>query len=297
MLHPKLNRRKRGFFTLAQNTDDVDYVRLAYALALSLRTTQKDTPFLSIGVTPKTNVPKQYAWAFDNIIEIPWGDHAEDSDWKLENEWKVIHMSPYEETIKLDCDMLFFNDIETWWELMAPHDFYICNRVLNYRAETVTSDYYRKVFTENKLPNIYTGFTYFKKTKSTFELFKLFQSIFFNWQAYFGQCLDYRHRPTRISTDVAMALAIKLLDLDQTWYYENYIPTFTHMKTQLQNWNGEELDEDWAKSIGVFFNEDLECKIGNYLQVFPLHYYRKDFITDEIIQFYEKVNGSKKSMG
>jgi hypothetical protein len=89
-------KRKRGFFTFAQNGTH-DYVRMAYALALSLKATQTDVPYLSIGVTPGQVVPEKYKWAFDEIIEIPWGDAAKTSSWKLENEWKAYHMTPYEE--------------------------------------------------------------------------------------------------------------------------------------------------------------------------------------------------------
>ena len=283
-----INQRQRGFFTFAQNSGDVDYVRMAYALALSLKATQYNTPYLTIGITPGTTVPAQYAWAFDNIIEIIWGDSASESDWKLDNEWKAVYMSPYEETIKLDCDMLFFNDISAWWDMMSTKDFWICNTVLNYRAETVTSDYYRKAFTVNNLPNIYTAMMYFKKNTNTFELFKLVELLYKNWDDAATELLDFKQRPKTASTDVAFALALKILDLDQLWYHKNAIPTFTHMKTMLQGWQDDMTNEDWSKHIVSFFNKKLECKIGNYLQVFPLHYHRKDFVTDEMITYYER---------
>jgi len=288
MQSASINQRQRGFFTIAQNNDSCDYLRLAYGLALSLRTSQSTTPYLSIGIAPGTVVPDQYAWAFDNIIEMPWGDHARDSQWKLENEWKSIHMSPYEETIKLDADMLFFNDIEAWWDLLTLNDFSVCNRILNYRSETVNNDFYRKAFTGNSLPDIYTAFMYFKKSPQTFEIFDLAKFIFFNWQAMFEENLKPEHRPDHPSTDVIFALAIKLLDLDQAFYTSKQLPTFTHMKSQLQGWGGHDMLEDWTRHMSVFFNPSLECKIGNYLQFFPLHYHIKTFLTDEMIGYYER---------
>src|SRR5271157_3807356 len=103
----RIFKRERGFLTIAQNSADTDYIRLAYGLALSLKATQKENGYLSILVTPGTIVNKEYRWAFDEIIEIPWGDNATASRWKLENEWKAYHVTPYRETIKLDADMLF----------------------------------------------------------------------------------------------------------------------------------------------------------------------------------------------
>jgi hypothetical protein len=284
-------QRKRGFFTFAQNSETVDYVRLAYVLALSLKSSQKDVPYLTIGITPGTVVPEKYSWAFDNIIEIPWGDHAADSSWKLENEWKALHMTPYEETIKLDCDMLFFNDVGIWWDTLAQQDFALCNKVIDYRSHAVTSDYYRKTFTENRLPDVYTAFMFFKKTPATHEIFDLVKYIYFNWQSVFEMALEPNHRPSYPSTDVIFAVALKLLDLDQVCYTVKDIPKFTHMKTYLQGWDHDIVDEDWTKHMSVFFNPELECKIGNYLQFFPLHYHVKDFITDEMIGYYERAAG------
>jgi len=282
-----INQRPRGFFTFAQNNGNTDYVRLAYALAMSLRASQQLVPYLTIGITPDTTVPDEWRWAFDNIIEIPWGDHARDSEWKLENEWKALHMSPYDETIKLDCDMLFFNDIGTWWDQMSEKDFVICNRVLNYRADGVSNDYYRKTFTENNLPDVYTAFMYFKKTTDVHELFDMAKFMFFNWERFFEEHLLPENRPRCLSTDVIFALLLKIMDIDQTWYTVRNLPTFTHMKSELQGW-GPDVSDNWVRHMSVFFNPDLECKIGNYLQVFPLHYHIKSFVTDEMLGYYER---------
>lgn len=287
LLDPAINHRERGFFTFAQNTDTTDYVRLAYALALSLHASQQSVPYLTIGVTPGTVVPDKWRWAFDNIIEIPWNDDAANSAWKLENEWKAIHMSPYDRTIKLDCDMLFFNDITSWWEQLDQHEFVICNRVLNYRADTIDDDRFRKVFTHNNLPDVYTGFMYFTKTQMCYEIFHLVKMIYWNWETFFGELLVPDHRPRYASTDVIFALVLKILDLDQRFYTTESLPTFTHMKSELQGWHREGLTEDWTKHMNAFFNPELECKIGNYLQFFPLHYHVKHFITDEILDYYE----------
>lgn len=285
---PRTNNRSRGFFTFAQNNSKTDYLRMAYLLALNIRATQKSVPYLTVGVTPGTSIPSHYARVFDNVIEIPWGDDALDSDWKLQNEWKSIHMSPYDETIKLDCDMLFFRDIDLWWDMMALEEFTICNRVLDYRGSTVTSDHYRKDFTINKLPNVYSAITYFKKTAGTFEFFSLARDLFRGWSDVRIELLEYQHRPKLASTDLIFALALKLMDDSGRWYIENTFPTFVHMKTHLQGWDDYGLDENWCLNIPTFFRPDLGCKIGNHEQVYPLHYHVKGFATDRIIEYYER---------
>jgi hypothetical protein len=281
----------RGFFTIAQNTKDVDYIKLAYGLALSLKHSQSSISQLSIGVTPGTTVDRRYRWAFDQIIEIPWGDNAAEKEWKLENEWKSIWMSPYNETIKLDCDMLFFSDIQQWWQNLSTQSrpLVCANNVLDWRGNVIYSDYCRKVFTENKLPNIYTSFMYFKKTQETYEFFELAKLITWNWQLFFEAFLEPKTRPEYFSTDVAFALALKILDLDQTSVSTQTIPTFTHMKSQLQGWNTCGISDNWQEHIPTFLTPTGSLKIGNHLQVYPLHYHIKEFLTNDIIQTFENL--------
>lgn len=293
-----VNTRPRGFFTFAQNNGDTDYIRLAYALALSLKHTQAEIPYLTVGITPGSEVDPRYAWAFDNIIEIPWGDSAEDSKWKLENEWKSIWITPYHETIKLDCDMLFFTDISAWWKHLEsqPNDMLWANRVLDWRGSESNSDYYRKVFTKNSLPNIYTACGYFRKTASSYDVFALAAMIFWNWERFFELYLHYENRPDHPSTDVIFALAMKLLDIEQSSYAPHVIPTFTHMKSQMQGWKDTIVSEDWRNHLETFFTPTGDCKIGNHRQFYPLHYHVKDWLTDEMIGIYEGLIKDGKSM-
>lgn len=274
----------KGFFTIAQGPQ---YQRLAYALALSLKISQAENSNLSIGVTSKEkkNLPKKYLEVFDQVIEFPWGDHAEKSQWKLENEWKAIYMSPYDETIKLDADMIFTNDISAWWNYLADDDYSFCTKPLTYRSESITSDYYRKVFTESLLPNIYTAFFYFKKTEPVFEIFKVAEFIFNNWERCFLEFLEPEYRPKLVSTDVVFAIAAKIVGYKPPLFE----PTFVHMKSQLQHWpNDQFMIEDWTKMIQVFFNRNCSLSIGNYAQHLPVHYHIKSFVTDTMIKTMER---------
>jgi hypothetical protein len=291
LYHMQQANKSKGFFTFAQNTKDVDYVRLAYGLALSLKHSQSKISNLSIGITPSTVVDPKYAWAFDKIIEIPWGDDAENYDWKLQNEWKSIFITPYDETIKLDCDMLFFSDILSWWKHLElqTNDLVFTNSILNWSGQKVIDDYYRKVFTKNNLPNIYSGMFYFRKSPNVYQFFSLAKIIFWNWEKFFEEFFEPIYRPMYPSTDVVFALTMKILDLDMNSYTPIDYPTFVHMKTMIQGWTNENLSEDWQKHMKTFFTDDAVCKIGNHRQLFPLHYHVKNFLSDDIIKTYEKL--------
>ena len=283
----------KGFFTIAQGAA---YQRMAYGLALSLKISQpKELSNLSIGVTGDElkNVNPKYLEVFDNVIEIPWEDHAKNSNWKLENEWKSIYMSPYDETIKVDADMLFPSDISLWWDALNKSEGVFCTQTKTYRGDTITSDFYRKVFTQNNLPNVYSAFFYFKKTDINYEFFKLAEFIFNNWEKCFYEFFNVEHRPKFVSTDVVFGLAAKILDYEQ---YNNTLgseyPKFVHMKSRLQNWPLDKfLVEDWTKIIPVSFNKDCTLKIGNFTQTLPFHYFVKDFLSDRIITTMEKKLG------
>lgn len=276
--------KSRGYFCIAQG--DL-YVRAAYALALSLKISQSKVNKLSIGVTPDFIVPEHMVSAFDKIVEIPWHDLSEGETWKLKNEWKAIFMTPYEETVKLDADMLFLNDVSDWWDVMSKQDIVIATDVMTYRNEKVTSDFYRKLFTINELPNVYSAFFYFKKVHASYEFFKLAEMIFAFWTEFSEQFLDAKLRPEQPTTDVVFALATEILDFENVNGTTNCIPTFVHMKSQIQNWKDGNISEDWTKNVTNLFAEDCSLSVGNFKQSLPFHYQQKEFLTDEIINFLE----------
>ena len=140
----------KGFCLLAQNNASVDYVRQAYSLAVSIHKFNKDQ---SISLITNDPVLEKYQSVFDNIIPIPWTDQAEDTEWKIENRWKVYHVSPYEHTIVMDVDMLVLHDITHWWAELQKRDMFFVSNVRDYRDKIVTSRVYRKTFDENTLPN------------------------------------------------------------------------------------------------------------------------------------------------
>lgn len=292
-----INDKTFGYFTIAQGEQ---YQKMSYALALSLLLTQPDgRNKLAIGVTkdekPFINSKIKSVIGIDNIIEIPWKDHAINSQWKLENEWKSIYMSPFDHTVKLDADMLFLSDKSYWFDYMQDSHLVFATNTKTYRGEAITSDYYRKVFTDNNLPNVYSAYFYFDKSDEAFEFFKLSEVIFNNWEKFFFEYLKPEFRPKFVSTDVVFGLAAKILNTDElnkNSSISNEFPTFVHMKSRLQHWPDDHLmNEDWTKMIQIYFNNECQLKIGNHLQTLPFHYFVKDFLTDEIIMQMEKKLG------
>ena len=269
----------KGYVVLAQNTDTIDYVRQAYALALSLKLSQKSVSNISI-ITDDI-VPEEYKSVFENIIPIPWGDAAVNSRFKVENRWKIYHASPYDQTVVLDTDMLVLDDLSSFWDTFEHYDVYYTGKVLDYRNKTVTSDYYRKAFTANQLPNLYSGLHYFKKSDFAKEFYSWVEVITNNWELFYGKFVS-EHYPDRASMDITASLAAKVMDVtEQVTNIQHDPVTFIHMKSRIQGWS--QPADSWMQSVAVYFDDLCKLKIANYQQQGVFHYTEKDFLTDKIV--------------
>ena len=129
----------KGYLILAQNTDTTDFLKLAYVNALSIKLSQSTIASVSLVTDIVDAVPEHYHKVFDNVISIPWFDDALNSSWKIENRWKLYHVSPYDETVILDSDMLFLTDISHWWKYMSTHDICITNKTWQICEKFITS--------------------------------------------------------------------------------------------------------------------------------------------------------------
>jgi hypothetical protein len=124
---------------------------------------------------------------------------------------------------------------------------------------------------------------YFKKTERVGELFRLIDIIFNNWEEFFYEFLD-ETRPKHLSGDVAYALAIKILGMENECFDKSeLLPSFVHMKSFLQNIDETLLTENWPLHFPTYFGTDGKFKIGNFQQVLPFHYHVKTWLTDDMI--------------
>jgi putative lipoic acid-binding regulatory protein len=277
----------KGYVILAQNNDKNDYVKMAYVAAMSIKISQSLVKNVTLITDVPDAVPHHYRKAFDQILPIIWYDDALNSEWKIENRWKIYHITPYEQTVVIDSDMLFLTDISHWWNYFEKnHNLFITDKVMTYRNEEITSDYYRKTFTSNKLPNTYSAFTYFKKSEEAEIFWKLVEIIVKNWKEFYQKYLE-SNKPSHLSIDVAFALAVKILGYEDKVFSKFDYPTFTHMKARGQNWR--QFKDSWMDIVTVYFNDKCQLKIGNYSQEGIFHYTEKNFLNDNVYYNYEKL--------
>lgn len=263
----------KGIVLLAQNNETDDYVLQACLLAMSAKVHNK----VQISVITNDDVPQEYVDLFDQIIPIPFGDAADNSEWKVENRWKIYHASPYDETIVMDTDMLVLQNIDVWWDFLSNYEIFYTNNVLTYKGETANTEYYRQTFIDNNLPNLFCGLHYFKKCDNAKEFYTWLELVVNNWQTFYEQHLVESSRPKHVSIDVCTAIVAKILDCESNITNKiSKFPSFTHMKPYCQGW--VDVQVSWQDQVGVYMSKNTDLKIGNYVQSGILHYTEKDFV-------------------
>ena len=264
----------KGFVVLAQNTADVDYIKQAYALALSIHTTQTEN---KISLLTNDAVPDDYLSVFDQIIPIPWEDT--DSRFRAENRWKIYHVTPYDETIVLDTDMLMIKNIDNWWWYAQDHDLLFCETTLNYKGDAISSSMYRKTFVENSLPNTHFALHYFKKSEIAEYFYKTLEFVVNNWAWCYGKFAP-NHYQDWLSMDLASAIALEMAGLNSAADVCSPL-RFIHMKPGVQDWSP--IPVRWTETIPYIFTQAGELIVGNIKQHHLFHYVENDFVEDNNI--------------
>lgn len=277
----------KGFVVFAQNTKTVDYVKQAYALALSIKYSQKTVSNISIVTNDK--IPKKYRHAFDQVISIPWFDKKGNDRYATEHRWKLFHATPYDETIVLDTDMLLLEDISVWWEYCSNHDMRFCNRIKNYKLDIVSDPTSRRTFIANKLTSPYFALHYFKKSDYALEFYKTLEFVCKNWEWCWTKFAPEEYQDG-CSMDLATAVTIEIM-LAHDKVLDNLSPLeFIHMRSAIQGW--EYAQSSWRNTVNYVLNSKGDFVVGNIKQSKLFHYIEKEFLTDDIIvRLEELING------
>jgi len=276
-----------GYLIFVSNNNNVDYLKLAYALALSIKNTQKEGYEKVALVIDDTNKVESLTspWVFNEIIEWSQESHWDGRSW-------MDKLTPWDYTICLDADMLFLRDYSHWVDYFVKNcDLYVSNKSYTYRGDIVKNDYYRKTFTANNLPNLYSFYTFFKKqTEVVDDFFALGRYILKNPTEFSNLYLN-NHKPNIVGTDEAFALSSKILGIDDQISYKLEFPKVVHMKPMIQDWPWPA--NKWTDHVGFYINRNGKIKVGNYQQDSIFHYGEKDLITDEIINILEEIAWKK----
>lgn len=236
--------QNKGILVYARNNSKIDYVKQACFLAKRAR------EILGLPTSIVTDSPdyirKQYPdyeKLFDKIIPIVWKpeDITEDTvlsrgekhglrnfydgslittklEWKNEARPTAFDVSPYEETLLLDTDIVISNDI--WTQCFKQkHDFLV------YKQATELLDIDREeIFTrvsDSSIDFYWATAVFFRKTVENQIFFDLVKHIQENWYHY---CAVFQLNTPYYRNDYAFSIAIHIMNGYQTGNFAKPMP-------------------------------------------------------------------------
>ena len=250
----------RGYVVIAQNTKNTNYIDCADALAISIK---KHNPNANITLISNNT---SMCDSFDNVVELPYGDLAPNSDWKLFNDWQVYEASPYDETIKIEADIIVNSNLDYLFSALEKKDVCLCTTIRDYKADVSDSRFYRKFIDSNKLPDVYNAITCFKKSSFAEQFFKNVRFVFENWEIIREHFICNVDEPA--TTDWVYAIVSHIMGVENVTI-PNLI-SMVHMKPFIINTRSE----DWTKELVYEFEP---FRIQKIAQHYPVHYQVKEF--------------------
>jgi hypothetical protein len=194
--------------------------------------------------------------------KLPYGRQGGFAD-----DWQMFAASPYRQTIKLEADMICAGPIDHWWTLFEKRDVVISQGARTFYDELAQSRFYRKIFDENNLPDVYNAITYWRLSQTSKEFFTLVRNIFENWTEYRRLLKFPDDEPT---TDVVYAMAAVIIGEDQVTLPKGLGPTIVHMKRYINPIQSNE----WTKEL---IWENNPFRINTVAQWGLVHYHIKDW--------------------
>jgi hypothetical protein len=246
----------KGFVIMAQG---IDYVKCANVLEKSIKK-----------VMPKANV------TIVTTDMLPHGDQAPDTNWKLQNDWQVYEASPYDETIKLEADMIIPRNIEHWFDVMSIKDVVVCTNIRDFKGELSDCRVYRRLIDDNNLPDVYNAITYFKKSITAEKFFKIVRDVFENWNDY--KAILKCNPEEKCTTDWAYSIACHIIGTEKTT-----LPKFDELSMiHMKQWVNGLPTENWTDTL-VYEILPNQLRVNTYPQMYPFHYHIKNF-SDKLLE-------------
>jgi len=209
----------RGVLLIANNNDAIDYILQACFLAKRIK------QHLNIPVTLLTDTPEkfnstysQYKALFDNILEhVPASEYTiktyrdgvfkdKQLEFKNSSRASVFDLTPYDETIVLDTDILLCND-DFLKCFDQHHDFLIYKHATDLADDRSSTDF--KFISDSGVEFYWATCVFFRKTTENKIFFDLVRHIQENWNHY---RLLYQISSGVFRNDFAFSIAIHLMN-------------------------------------------------------------------------------------
>jgi len=209
----------RGVLLVANNNKSIDYILQACFLASTIK------KHLKLPVTLVTDTPEKvktvysiYESLFDAVIEhIPATEYTiktysdglftdKQLEFKNSSRSSVFDLTPYDETIVLDTDMLLFTD-DFLKCFEQKHDLLMYKHAFDLASTNSSKDF--KFISDNSVDFYWATCVFFRKTKENKIFFDLIKHIQENWNHY---RLLYQISSGVFRNDFAFSIAIHIMN-------------------------------------------------------------------------------------
>lgn len=249
---------ERGYLIPAIDTESVDYLGCAIQLAESIKQWHPDAN-ISVITVKRCDNP-----VFDHVIPLPYGDLG-----GYANDWQCFAASPYRQTVKLEADMFAASPIDHWWTLFEHRDLVVSQGCRDIYNQPGTSRFYRKLFDNNQLPDVYNAVTYWRRSHVAMEFFGHVKNIFDHWDS-FKTLLKFSDEEA--STDVVYAIATIIMGVERVTLPAGLGPNIVHMKQHIVPTQAH----DWTEEL-VWESTNPGLRIQTVAQSGLVHYHIKDW--------------------
>jgi hypothetical protein len=151
--------------------------------------------------------------------------------------------------------------------LFEHRDVVVSQGARTFYDEPATSRYYRKIFDNNHLPDVYNAITYWRLSQTAKDFFELVKTIFTHWTEYKTLLKFPDDLPT---TDVVYAMAAVIIGPETITLPAGLGPTIVHMKRYINPIQSD----NWTKELTW---ENTPFRINTVSQFGLVHYHIKEW--------------------
>jgi hypothetical protein len=270
-----------GYVILAFNAQEQ---KAASACAYSIKI-QNPHASVSMVINSLNNLLDKYEEPFDNIIELPF-DTVEDI---RANDWQLNYVTPYDNTIAIDCYSLVKEKHDELWEYLSNYEMCYSIRTMNFR--TVMYDVVPDGYDTHNIKNLSSDLFYFKKDSEITKQFFLLSKIYMQqWTVALKEFIELQYIPIEYDSNLMHAFIISHLDIYQevTPHHDTILEIIDMNSITKYLKDNDRIEKNWSDYINVWTSTDTKLKIQNYAINNTIVYKDKTFITDEIYDEHRK---------
>lgn len=262
--------KNKGYLIIAQTKQDR---RQASACAFSIKNANPGAN-TSLVVSDLNAVEVEYEEAFDNIIELPYNAKTI----ARANDWQSWWVTPYDETIVIDCASIVNTNLDTIWDYCEnSYDLVFPGTIKDFKHTTIKHDARKEWYNKFKLTSVYTGWFYFKKNETSMDYFKLADPYMQHYIDLYQHKLEPQYIPDYYDSNLTHSMILQdsaMLDcIDYNLHY---------VDMDLVSYQFKHKVEKWTDYLNVWNRSNGTVKLQNYANTGILYYKEADFLTNEI---------------